>query len=91
MEMQAIFKLRFSFALHRSTTHMKPYQSIAKMMRIIVHLRRKTMHDLQFWVIVGFLPYSIQRKQAKDLQLIVLRAIFLCLSIRRHKGYCSWG
>lgn len=48
------------------------------------------MHNLLFWVIAGFLPYSIQRKRAEDLQLIVLQAIFWRLTILSYKGYCFW-
>ena len=42
-----------------------------------------------FWL-VGFLPYSIKRSQTKDAQILTMKALFWRLTVRWRKGQWSW-
>ena len=43
-----------------------------------------------FWL-VGLVPYSIRRQQAKDLYVFTVKALFWRLTIRWKKSQCSWN
>jgi hypothetical protein len=43
-----------------------------------------------FWLVVGFIPYSIKRQHAKNVQMLSLNALFWRLTIRWRRGTCSW-
>jgi hypothetical protein len=43
-----------------------------------------------FWLVVGLIPYAIQRQQTKDERWVRIQALFWRLSIRWHQGHCSW-
>ena len=43
-----------------------------------------------FWLVVGLLPYSIKRYQAKDEQILTVKALFWRLTIRWKKGERTW-
>ena len=42
------------------------------------------------WLLVGLIPYTIQRQQEKNEHLVRIRALFWRLSIRSQKGQPSW-
>ncbi len=43
-----------------------------------------------FWIIAGFIPYSLKRKQMKDECLLTVKALFWRLTIHQSKEQCSW-
>jgi len=60
------------------------------MVRIIVFTGVTTMQINWLWLAVGLLPYSIKRHQAKDGQILTVKALFWRLTIRWKKGQRSW-
>ncbi len=43
-----------------------------------------------FWLIVGLVPYTIKRQEAKDEQIMTLKALFWQLIIHWGNGHRSW-
>jgi hypothetical protein len=58
--------------------------------RIIVSQGVMTMQINWLWLAVGLVPYSIKRRQAKNVQLVDARALLWHLTLRWQKGQCSW-
>ncbi len=42
------------------------------------------------WLGVGLIPYSIKRQQAKNEQILMIKALFWRLTIRWKEGQVSW-
>jgi hypothetical protein len=48
------------------------------------------MDKIWIWLLMGCLPYSLQREKANNTQSIQLRAVFWRATIRWYKGGYSW-
>jgi hypothetical protein len=60
------------------------------MMRTSFSLGVTTMQINWLWLAIGLIPYSIKRYQAKDEQILMIKAIFWRLTIRGKKEQYSW-
>lgn len=42
------------------------------------------------WFFIGFIPYSLKRRQMKDEHIVTLKALFWRITIRWKKEQCIW-